>query len=90
VVVYEVVSRLPPFESMSAVEVAKRVVLENLTVTPPERCPPLFSSIMGECCQYNLESRPSFEQLILLLEGNTDLEHNEEEPVETSSSYSSL
>jgi serine/threonine protein kinase len=68
VVVYEVLTRSEPFAGLDPIQVATRVVYENMRVQTPENAPPYLSELMDSCLQQNAKSRPEFREIVRKLD----------------------
>jgi serine/threonine protein kinase len=71
IVMYEIISRKLPHENEDdLLEIAVKIRDQGLTPPIPEGCPPLYEQIMRACWKYNPDERPTFEQIIAMLEGS--------------------
>jgi len=68
VVIYEVVSRELPFNTVENMEVIDLVLKEGHHVTAPTDCRESLAQLMDACCRYLPEERPSFLSICQFLE----------------------
>ncbi|XP_024387112.1 serine/threonine-protein kinase STY13 [Physcomitrium patens] len=68
VVLWELVTGLLPFQNMSAVQAAFAVVNRGVRPPIPDTCPPNIAEIMSRCWDANPDVRPSFAQVVKMLE----------------------
>jgi hypothetical protein len=70
VVIYEILTQKVPYGDLSVIEVAKRVVMEDLRLQLPSHiqneCPEI-TELMKKCFETVPEKRPSFEEIHKLL-----------------------
>ncbi|OWZ23593.1 Serine/threonine protein kinase [Phytophthora megakarya] len=71
VVVWETVTRQCPYEGLTQIQAALGVLNNNLRPTVPENCPPLFKKLMTLCWVSSPEERPSFEEVLEILNSST-------------------
>ncbi|CAI5708637.1 unnamed protein product [Peronospora farinosa] len=72
VVVWETVTRQCPYEGLTQIQAALGVLNNNLRPTVPEKCPPLFKKLMTLCWGSTPEQRPSFKDVLEILNRSTD------------------
>lgn len=68
IVLWELITGMLPFQNMTAVQAAFAVVNKGLRPTIPQDCPPALAEIMSRCWDANPEVRPSFSEVVRLLE----------------------
>lgn len=68
IVLWELITGFLPFQNMTAVQAAFAVVNKGVRPTIPVDCPPALVDIMCRCWDANPEGRPSFSQVVRLLE----------------------
>lgn len=68
IVLWELVTRLVPYQDMTPVQVAYAVVNKNLRPTIPDDCPTELADLMEQCWKDNPERRPNFYQIVQILE----------------------
>ncbi|CAB4028596.1 mitogen-activated kinase kinase kinase 20 isoform X2, partial [Paramuricea clavata] len=68
VVLWEMLTREVPFKGMEGVQVAWFVVTKEERLTIPSTCPSPFANLMKECWQSEPKDRPSFKEIIPILE----------------------
>eukprot|EP00249_Psilotum_nudum_P017527 c26373_g1_i2 orf=903-2117(+) len=74
IVLWELITGNLPFQNMTAVQAAFAVVNRGVRPTIPADCPPALSYIMTRCWATNPDERPSFSEVVNLLEqAQTDL-----------------
>ena len=72
VVVWETVTRQCPYEGLTQIQAALGVLNNNLRPTVPENCPSLFKTLMTLCWISSPEQRPSFEDVLEILNRSID------------------
>ncbi|XP_010527111.1 PREDICTED: serine/threonine-protein kinase HT1-like [Tarenaya hassleriana] len=68
IVLWELIAGLLPFRNMAAVQAAFAVVNRGVRPTIPRDCIPVLSEIMTRCRDSNPEVRPSFPEMVKMLE----------------------
>lgn len=68
VVLWELVTGLLPFQNMTAVQAAFAVVNRGVRPPIPDTCPSNIADIMSRCWDANPDIRPSFAQVVKMLE----------------------
>ncbi|XP_046846393.1 mitogen-activated protein kinase kinase kinase 20-like [Xenia sp. Carnegie-2017] len=79
VVLWEMLTREIPFEGMEGVQVALLVVTKQKRLTIPSTCPSPFSKLMQQCWKTDPKERPSFKEILPLIENMDCNESLEEE-----------
>ncbi|URE12518.1 serine threonine-protein kinase [Musa troglodytarum] len=69
IVLWELITGMLPFQNMTAVQAAFAVVNRGVRPIIPQDCLPALSEIMTRCWDANPDVRPSFTEIISLLEG---------------------
>lgn len=72
VVLWELVTGLLPFQNMTAVQAAFAVVNRGVRPPIPDTCPAPVADIMSRCWDANPDVRPSFAQVVKMLEQAQD------------------
>jgi serine/threonine protein kinase len=72
VVLWELVTGLLPFQNMTAVQAAFAVVNRGVRPPIPDTCPSNVADIMSRCWDANPDVRPSFAQVVKMLEQAQD------------------
>uniref|UniRef100_A0A8C3F8M2 Mitogen-activated protein kinase kinase kinase 20 n=1 Tax=Chrysemys picta bellii TaxID=8478 RepID=A0A8C3F8M2_CHRPI len=67
-VLWEMLTREVPFKGLEGLQVAWLVVEKNERLTIPSSCPRSFAELMHQCWEANSKKRPSFKQIISILE----------------------
>lgn len=68
IVLWELITGNLPFQNMTAVQAAFAVVNKGVRPAIPPGCSPSLSQIMSRCWDANPDERPSFSQVVKLLE----------------------
>ncbi|NXN11966.1 M3K20 kinase, partial [Indicator maculatus] len=68
VVLWEMLTREVPFKGLEGLQVAWLVVEKNERLTIPSSCPRSFAELMQQCWDADSKKRPSFKQIISILE----------------------
>ncbi|XP_053925263.1 mitogen-activated protein kinase kinase kinase 20 isoform X1 [Cuculus canorus] len=68
VVLWEMLTREVPFKGLEGLQVAWLVVEKNERLTIPSSCPRSFAELMHQCWDADSKKRPSFKQIISILE----------------------
>uniref|UniRef100_A0A7N0T4I1 non-specific serine/threonine protein kinase n=1 Tax=Kalanchoe fedtschenkoi TaxID=63787 RepID=A0A7N0T4I1_KALFE len=68
IVLWELITGLPPFPNMTAVQAAFAVVNKGVRPIIPNDCLPVLSDIMTRCWDANPDVRPSFSEVVRMLE----------------------
>ncbi|XP_038606904.1 mitogen-activated protein kinase kinase kinase 20 isoform X1 [Tachyglossus aculeatus] len=68
VVLWEMLTREVPFKGLEGLQVAWLVVEKNERLTIPSSCPRSFAELMRQCWEADSKKRPSFKQIIAILE----------------------
>ncbi|NXP80808.1 M3K20 kinase, partial [Ramphastos sulfuratus] len=68
VVLWEMLTREVPFKGLEGLQVAWLVVEKNERLTIPSSCPRSFAELMRQCWDADSKKRPSFKQIISILE----------------------
>ena len=68
IVLWELVTGNVPFQNMTAVQAAFAVVNRGARPEIPHDCPPVLIEIMTRCWDSNPEVRPSFAEIVMMLE----------------------
>ncbi|KAM9010486.1 mitogen-activated protein kinase kinase kinase 20-like isoform 2-T2 [Ara ararauna] len=68
VVLWEMLTREVPFKGLEGLQVAWLVVEKNERLTIPSSCPGSFAELMHQCWDADSKKRPSFKQIISILE----------------------
>ena len=68
IVLWELVTGNVPFQNMTAVQAAFAVVNRGARPEIPHDCPPVLIEIMTLCWDANPEVRPSFAEIVMMLE----------------------
>ncbi|KAG0472225.1 hypothetical protein HPP92_016771 [Vanilla planifolia] len=68
IVLWELVTGMVPFQNMTAVQAAFAVVNRGARPIIPNDCPPSLGQIMTSCWNANPNARPSFNDVVKLLE----------------------
>nr|XP_048725589.1 mitogen-activated protein kinase kinase kinase 20 isoform X2 [Caretta caretta] len=68
VVLWEMLTREVPFKGLEGLQVAWLVVEKNERLTIPSSCPRSFAELMHQCWEADSKKRPSFKQIISILE----------------------
>ncbi|THU48997.1 hypothetical protein C4D60_Mb06t04920 [Musa balbisiana] len=69
IVLWELITGMLPFQNMTAVQAAFAVVNRGVRPIIPQDCLPALGEIMTRCWDANPDVRPSFTEIISLLEG---------------------
>jgi ankyrin repeat protein len=69
IVLWELFTRQTPYAKLSAMEVGKKVLTENLRPPIPKNCPPDFAKLMQECWSETPAKRPTFGKILQVLTG---------------------
>ncbi len=72
-IVYEIMTRSVPFAELAAIQVATRVVYENLRLPVPQNAPLWLGNLMDRCFAYNKAQRPDFHELVIEFGNQLDL-----------------
>ncbi|KAK6912398.1 Serine-threonine/tyrosine-protein kinase, catalytic domain [Dillenia turbinata] len=73
IVLWELITGSLPFQNMTAVQAAFAVVNKGVRPIIPNDCLPVLSDIMTRCWDSNPEVRPSFTEVVMMLE-NAEME----------------
>ncbi|KAJ5068734.1 serine/threonine-protein kinase sty46-like isoform x1 [Anaeramoeba ignava] len=73
IVLYELVARKIPYDRLNPIQVAVGVLNEDLRPTLPDNVPKSLSDLIQACWDKNPVSRPSFKQIIQILNSGTIL-----------------
>ena len=77
IVLWVLMTGMLPFTNMTAVQAAFAVVNKNARPAIPQDCLPALSHIMTRCWDANPEVRPSFNEVVTMLEAaETDVVSN--------------
>ncbi|KAH9301727.1 hypothetical protein KI387_013310 [Taxus chinensis] len=68
IVLWELITGMLPFQNMTAVQAAFAVVNRGVRPTIPQDCPTSLSEIMTRCWDANPDVRPSFSEVVRMLE----------------------
>ncbi|XP_020666627.2 mitogen-activated protein kinase kinase kinase 20 isoform X1 [Pogona vitticeps] len=68
VVLWEMLTREVPFKGLEGLQVAWLVVEKNERLTIPSSCPGSFAELMHQCWEADPKKRPSFKQIISILD----------------------
>ena len=68
IVLWELITGMLPFQNMTAVQAAFAVVNKGVRPTIPNDCLPALSQIMTLCWDGNPDVRPSFNEVVRMLE----------------------
>ncbi|KAL6519257.1 Serine/threonine-protein kinase sty13 [Orobanche gracilis] len=68
IVLWEFITGMLPFQNMTAVQAAFAVVNKGVRPTIPNDCLPALSQIMTRCWDANPDVRPSFSEVVRMLE----------------------
>lgn len=68
IVLWELLTGMLPFQNMTAVQAAFAVVNKSVRPTIPSDCLPVLGEIMTCCWDGNPDNRPSFSQVVRMLE----------------------
>lgn len=68
IVLWELITGLLPFQNMTAVQAAFAVVNKGVRPIIPHDCLPVLAEIMTRCWDANPEVRPSFAEVVQMLE----------------------
>ncbi|KAJ4959474.1 hypothetical protein NE237_026585 [Protea cynaroides] len=68
IVLWELITGMLPFQNMTAVQAAFAVVNKGVRPIVPNDCLPVLSEIMTRCWDANPEVRPSFAEVVRMLE----------------------
>jgi mitogen-activated protein kinase kinase kinase 9 len=68
IIMWELASRLPPYQDMNGWQVAQEVAKNGLRPPEPADCPKPFYNLMQRCWHPDPEKRPDFDRIILELE----------------------
>ncbi|XP_076907326.1 serine/threonine-protein kinase STY13-like [Bidens hawaiensis] len=68
IVLWELITGMLPFQNMTAVQAAFAVVNKGVRPTIPNDCLPVLSQIMTRCWDGNSDVRPSFTEVVRMLE----------------------
>ena len=69
IVLWELITGMLPFQNMTAVQAAFAVVNKGVRPTIPTDCLPVLGEIMTRCWDGNPDTRPTFSQVVKMLEG---------------------
>ncbi|KAF9606610.1 hypothetical protein IFM89_027045 [Coptis chinensis] len=72
IVFWELLTALTPFHEMTPEQAAFAVSLKNARPSLPPQCPVAFSYLIRRCWSSNPKSRPSFDEIVSLLESYTE------------------
>ncbi|KAL4571182.1 hypothetical protein LXL04_017935 [Taraxacum kok-saghyz] len=74
IVLWELITGMLPFQNMTAVQAAFAVVNKGVRPTIPHDCLPVLTEIMTRCWDGNPDCRPSFSEVVRMLEhAQTDI-----------------
>jgi hypothetical protein len=65
---YEIAARREPFGDKDPWNISRRIRDEGLTPGIPKECPAVLRDVLQMCWQKDPEQRPSFEDIVVLLE----------------------
>lgn len=68
IVLWELITGMLPFQNMTAVQAAFAVVNKGFRPIIPQDCLPALSEIMTRCWDANPDVRPSFTEVVSMLE----------------------
>jgi len=68
VTVIEILTRKEPYPEIDAVVAASNVMHKNLSPTIPQNCPPQMVDIIQLCFSRDTSQRPSFKQILAVLD----------------------
>ncbi|PKA65827.1 Serine/threonine-protein kinase HT1 [Apostasia shenzhenica] len=68
IVLWELITRMVPFQNMTAVQAAFAVVNKGARPIIPSDCPPLIGEIMTRCWDADPDARPPFNHVVKMLE----------------------
>lgn len=68
IVLWELITGMLPFQNMTAVQAAFAVVNKGVRPIIPNDCLPVLSDIMTRCWDPNPDVRPSFTEVVRMLE----------------------
>jgi predicted Ser/Thr protein kinase len=72
IVVYEIVSRQIPHQHEDTIDLAVQIRDKGKTPIIPEDCDPLLKKLMLACWQFDPRQRPTFEQIVKMIEAEDD------------------
>ena len=71
ILVWELVARAVPYVGQNSLMVARAVAYKSLRPVIPDTCPEFFRDLMMTCWTDNASERPSFPEILALLDGIT-------------------
>jgi len=63
VLVVEIMTQGDPYPQIQSLQVAAQVSKGNLRPTLPDSAPSEYCELVSNCCEFNPQNRPSFEQI---------------------------
>lgn len=69
VLVWEILTRQTPYSGIPSLAVAFGVGSGTLSLPIPSSCPPLFATLLQRCWERDHHDRPSFKDVLRVLEG---------------------
>jgi serine/threonine protein kinase len=73
ILIWELVAKAVPYVGQNSLMVARAVAYKSLRPVIPHTCPDLFRDLMTTCWQDDAEKRPSFKEILAVLD-NIDSE----------------
>lgn len=77
IIMVEIITRKDdPYPELDAVQVATRVGMKDLSPSLPKFTTPFFHSLLSQCCDQDPKKRPTFAQIVSLVQQNTPKSKN--------------
>ncbi|KAJ3080425.1 hypothetical protein HK102_003072 [Quaeritorhiza haematococci] len=67
IILFEIVTRELPYEDMNSMRLAMKILLEDVRPVIPEYVPDILSQLMAICWSSDIQERPTFQEILLVL-----------------------